>query len=135
MALPKKAGKSGNKAKQNNKGKPAQDMVRKARVRKLRNKGGGPKSDYQVAVRRGDENAGSASKSATTHRDKAAHEKKTGKKVPKGKDFGHKVALKNGGGSAGGAESKSKNRSKGGKSGNSAGKAAGGRKSKPGKMA
>ena len=73
--------------------KPAQDMARKARVRRARNKSG-VNTDYQAAVKRGDENAGSESKSATTHRDKAAHEKKTGKKIPKGKDFGHTKSLK-----------------------------------------
>ena len=109
--------------------KPAQDMARKARVRAARNKSG-VNTDYQAAVKRGDENAGSKSKSATTHRDKLAHEKKTGKKVPKGQDFGHNKSLKSGGGSSGKAESKSANRSKGGKAGNRKGKAAGGRKSK-----
>ena len=108
---------------------PAQKK-RKAAVRAARNKSG-KNTDYQAAVARGDENVGSKSKSAQTHADKAAHEKKTGKKIPKGKDFGHKKSLKdsNGSSTAGGAESKSKNRSKGGKSGNAKGKGKGGSKS------
>lgn len=108
--------------------KAKQDMALKARTRRKRN-ASGVGTDYQAAVKRGDENAGSSSKSAKTKRDKRKHEKKNGK-IPKGKDFGHNTSLKNGGGSGGKAESKSANRSKGGKSGNKAGKAAGGRKSK-----
>lgn len=111
--------------------KPKQDMKKKAATRRKRN-ASGKNTDYQAAVRRGDENAGSKSKSAQTARAKRAHEKKTGKKVPKGKDLGHKKSLKSGGSNSSSntrVEDRSSNRSKGGKSGNKSGKAAGGRKS------
>lgn len=111
---------------------PKQDMARKARVRAARNKSG-TNTDYQAAVKRGDENAGAKSKSNQTAKAKRAHEKSTGKKVPKGKDLGHKRSLKSGGGNSSSnthVENRSTNRSKGGKAGNTAGKAAGGRKSR-----
>lgn len=112
-------------------GKPKQDMARKARVRAARNKSG-KNTDYQAAVKRGDENAGKKSKSNKAHKLRR-NMKKAGVKFKKGEDAGHKKASKSGGSSKasnGRKESASSNRSKGGKSGNTAGKARGGRKSK-----
>lgn len=103
--------------------------ARKAAVRAARNKSG-KNTDYQAAVARGDENAGSKSKSAQTHR--ATNAKLKGKKSPKGKDVGHKKSLKSGGSNSPSntkLEDSSSNRSKGGKSGNTAGKGVGGEKS------
>jgi hypothetical protein len=111
--------------------KPKQDMARKARVRKARN-ASGTNTDYQAAVKRGDEAAGKNSASNKAHKLRRNMEN-SGTKFKKGEDAGHKKSSKSGGSSSasnGRKEKASSNRSKGGKSGSSAGKAAGGRKSK-----
>lgn len=113
--------------------KPKQDMALKASTRRKRNTGGGPKSDFAAAKRRGDEGVGSKSKSAQTARARRAAEKSRGSKTPKGKDNGHVKSLKSGGSNSPSntrVEDSSTNRSKGGKSGSRKGKAIGGRKSK-----
>ena len=112
--------------------KPAQDMARKARVRKARNAKGGSTSDFAAAKRRGDEGVGKNSKSNKAHKLRRNMEN-NGTTFKKGEDAGHKKSSKSGGSSNasnGRKESQSSNRSNGGKSGNTAGKAAGGRKSK-----
>lgn len=111
--------------------KPKQDMKKKAATRRKRN-ASGRNTDYQAAVKRGDENAGKNSASNKAHKLRRNMENK-GTKFSKNEDAGHKVASKSGGSSSasnGRKEKASTNRSKGGKSGNKAGKAAGGRKSK-----
>jgi hypothetical protein len=98
--------------------KPAQDMVLKAKTRRLRNAKKGPDSDYAAAKRRGDEGAGKNSKSNKAHKLRRNMEK-NGTKFKKGEDAGHKKSSKSGGSSAasnGQRESASSNRSKGGKS-------------------
>ena len=104
----------------------AQDMANKKKERNKRNNSG-TNTDRQAQVARG-------GKDDSNKRNKlrAAVEKKSGKKVPKGKDVGHKKSLKSGGSSEASnakIQSKKKNRSEGGKMGNKEGKARGGAKS------
>ncbi len=101
-------------------------MANKKAERNKRNNSG-KDTDRQAQVARGD-------KDDSNKRNKLRRnvEKKSGKKVPKGKDVGHKKSLKSGGSSEasnGKVQSQKSNRSAGGKAGNKAGKAAGGRKS------
>lgn len=93
------------------------------------------KRDYaqerKTAIARGETGVGSKSGDAQRHRARRIVEKRVGKAALKGKDVGHKRAIKSGGSNASSnlrVESVSGNRSAGGKSGDRSGKAAGGRK-------
>lgn len=93
------------------------------------------KRDYEqerrTAIKRGETGVGSKSGDAQRHRARRIVEKRDGKAAVKGKDVGHKRAIKSGGSNASSnlrVETVSGNRSAGGRSGDRAGKAAGGRK-------
>lgn len=93
------------------------------------------KRDYEqerrTAIKRGETGVGSKSGDAQRHRARRIVEKRVGKSALKGKDVGHKRAIKSGGSNASSnlrVETVSGNRSAGGKSGDRAGKSNGGRK-------
>ena len=95
------------------------------------------KRDYaqerRTAIARGETGVGSKSGDAKRHRARRIVEKRDGKAAVRGKDVGHKRAVKSGGSNASSnlrVESVSSNRSNGGKSGDRAGKAAGAAKRK-----
>ena len=99
------------------------------------------KRDYaqerKTAIARGETGVGSKSGDAQRHRARRIVEKRDGKAAIKGKDVGHKRAIKSGGSNASSnlrVETVSGNRSAGGRSGDRAGKAAGGAKARKGAL-
>lgn len=99
------------------------------------------KRDYaqerKTAIARGETGVGSKSGDAQRHRARRIVEKRDGKAAVKGKDVGHKRAIKSGGSNASSnlrVETVSGNRSAGGRSGDRAGKSSGGAKARKGAL-
>lgn len=88
------------------------------------------KQERRTAIKRGETGVGKDSGDNVRHKARRKVEKEDGP-VPKGREVGHKRAIKSGGSNSKSnlrTEPVSRNRSNGGKSGSKAGKAAGGRK-------